>query len=442
MIKLLLFVLLSIILLVVSAKKIQAPPPTPTSWVTVEAFNEARCHEKSSIGGLVIGSNVVCYRHQVLSCSADHSTVTVSMFDTDDCSGQPANSTTFPSGKCGATAIWGFTKSYSCSAKLPPQPKRSLIISIYDDCQSSSPQPSQLTQYRWIPTYKCMALEKCDLYCPPLTPTGGPVTSGSATARSGGSGSSSGGSSGSGNSGNSDGSAGSASSASASSASASSASSSRSASTDGSSGSSGSSGSNARSNINQQQPSTRLASSFFTQHYTTQEEKMDQYWDLVDSIIGFDSPDHHASLYDNAQPIEQENSFSVTGSGFSTGSGSIGGGNVVGIFFGLVVCNSTNNMVYTYYNGYQSGSGPMALSTGKFSSGDPYYTSTGGSQMTSMPTPSSSGGSATSGSSYQTPNGCSIYISSKNGAKNDQQCYQNQLISITCVAPFGQENAF
>ncbi|EGG22042.1 hypothetical protein DFA_01931 [Cavenderia fasciculata] len=376
---LLLFVLLSIILLVVSAKKIQAP--TPTSWVTVEAFNEAKCPETSSIGGLVIGSNS-CYRQQVLSCSTDLSTVTVSMFNTIDCSGNPANSTTFPSGQCGATAIWGFTKTYTCSVSRPMQPERSLIISVFDGCQSS-PQPSQLTQYRWIPTYKCMTLQRCGFYCPPLTPYTGTGTSASAS------------------------SAGS---------------------------NSGSDSSDSSSNNGQ---SSRGGASFFTHHSTTtQEEKIDQYWNLVDSIIGFDSPDQHASLHQQQQPEEiVQTSFSVTGSGFSTGSGGTtsasstsassssasssstgsnsGGLPIYTVFFGLVVCNSTNNMIYTYFNGQDlSSTAASAVSTGQYSSGDPYYTSTGGSQMTGLPAPvfpNIDSGSATGGSSSHTSlNGCRV----------------------------------
>ncbi|EGG17756.1 hypothetical protein DFA_08755 [Cavenderia fasciculata] len=422
------------------AKKTNAPP-TPTTWVIVEAFNEGGCPASSSIGGLVIGSNVVCYRQQVLSCSPTGNTVTISNFDTEDCSGSPSNSTTFITDQCGATAVWGFTKTYSCSSTLPPQPERSLIISIFDGCQTVPPQPSQLTQYRWIPTYKCMTLERCGMHCPGLAPSGGPTSSASGSA--------------SGNSGNPAGSTGS-----------------TSASASAGSGGSGlgwNKPSPRDSGSSSSKDSTKGGSSFFSEHYTTPEQKMDQFWGLVDSIIGFDSPDHNADLFEQQQPFEQEQSFSVTGSGFSTGSGApFGGYNVDGAFFGLVLCNSTNYMVGSYFNGFQeTGSGGSTLTSGKYSSGDPYYTSTGGSQMTALPAPvyptsstasslatsssatsgsnsgsNSGASSSTSGdavSSSTAPiNGCGVFQNTKKSAKNDQQCIQNQLYSITCVAPYHQ----
>ncbi|EGG22034.1 hypothetical protein DFA_01923 [Cavenderia fasciculata] len=352
--------------------------PATTSWVTVETFNEPKCTlDSSSIGGISMESGG-CVRGQQVSCGANN-VVTVQQFKDQACQTTVTNTTEYTSGVCNTvSSITGFYKTYTCSSTVPTYPIRSLSISTFSSCSSNK----QIQLFRWIPSYKCMSIWRGTM----------PSTSASATASSGSSGS---GSSGSGSG----------------------------------SGSTGNSGSVLR------------AHNFNSKISTV--DILDRYFEFLDEI-NFDQADNQANFEDfeakaTSNRIGSGAGGIQTGSGFGTGTGSSGGSTVTSNAFGIVVCNATYNSWSTFANGMvNSGTGGSVLSTGKYSSGDPFGSNmdiptTG---MTGSGGTATSGSSATGGSGSSNLNGCSIMPNGSGQGKNVQQCYQNQMIAITCTPPY------
>ncbi|EGG21235.1 hypothetical protein DFA_01110 [Cavenderia fasciculata] len=346
------------------------------SWVLIETFNEEGCDlDSSSIGGTIVLSGS-CVIGQQVSCN--NNIITVEQFKDNQCQTTITNTTEYKSGVCNtASQIYGFYKTYTCSSSEPSIPPRSLSYNTYTTCDNTT---MQIQVSKWVPTYKCMVVGR-----------GSIPTSGSSSASSGHSSSASSGNplTGSG------------------------------------SGSSGSASSGYASYDNFDGKKSTL-------------DFLDRYFEFLDEI-NFGNPslvvtDDDDDVDDQGVGVIFDSGTATdgaySGSGSGTGSGS-GPTNVNVVVFGLLLCNEKYNENYNYYNGnFQTTSGPAGsvMSTGKYSSGDPY-----GSQMlTGGGTISGSGGS---GSSSQ--NGCSIKPSSSGSGPNFQQCTQyNQLFAVTCTPPY------
>ncbi|EGG21236.1 hypothetical protein DFA_01111 [Cavenderia fasciculata] len=351
------------------------------SWVTIETFNEPKCDsDSSSIGGIVLISGT-CINGQQVSCNTNNNIVTVEQYKDKECQTTVTNTTEHSSGVCYTVSQDnGFYKTFTCSATTPSYPARSLAISTYSTCQQTN---KQLETLRWIPSYKCMAILRGS------TPgTGTESASASATISSG---------SGSG------------------------------------SGSGSSSGSVLRNHHN-------FNSNQFNNQISTV-DILDRYFDFLDEI-NFPTTieeEEEEDLFKVSHRIGSGSGGVQTGTGYGTGTGSSGGGPFNSAMYGIVLCNQTYNSYNTYANQIPTGSATHSgvMSTGKYSTGDPY-----GSQM-GIPTKSggsgSSGGgsgSGSGGSGISSPNSCSIQAVVTSIGKNTQQCYQNQLIAVTCTPPY------
>ncbi|EGG16894.1 hypothetical protein DFA_07875 [Cavenderia fasciculata] len=350
---------------------------TSTSWITIETFNEPDCDlDSSSIGGIVLQSGT-CVNGQQVSCNKN--VVTVQQYKDQTCQGSVGNTTEFTSGQCNTLSTKnGFYKTFTCSATTPSYPARSLAISTYSSCKANK----QLELFRWIPSYKCMAIFRAAF--PSTSDSASSVPSFASSLSTG----------------------------------------------TGSSGSGASSGSSGPSLVNT--PSS--------QHHDSKISTidiLDKYFEFLDDII--------FPAWSATRDVDDDDFFGAshrigsgaggvqTGTGFGTGTGSTAGSvGINSVIFGIVLCNQTHNSYATFPNGdINSGTGAAILSTGKYSSGDPY-----GSQMI-VPTSSSGSGSGSSGGSGSSDqNGCSIMSNAAGKGKNVQQCYQNQLIAVTCTPPY------
>ncbi|EGG22295.1 hypothetical protein DFA_04413 [Cavenderia fasciculata] len=375
----------------------------------------------------------------ILIISADNSIITVQQYKDQECQTTAANVTQYTSGVCNTVSkVNGFYKTYTCSPTMPSLPARSLSISTYSACKLN---PSLLTGFRWIPSYKCMAISRGSIAATGTSASSSvtttPYSSASASATSV-------------------------------SPSASATSSSATASASGSSGSSG---------------------SVLLPHYNYNHDNkissmdlLDKYFDFLDTInfnqLNGQEEDDNDNVGVPTQPPGGRlgttgTGLSGSGIGFGTGTGSTGSGPVNFVSFGIVVCNQTDNILFAYFNGNHpgstSGTAGSVLSTGKYSSGDPYCSNmniptsvttgwsggnsansgnsgraaTGGdgSATTATSGVSASGGSSASsssgsGSGSADYNGCSIPFNLDGGGKNIQQCYQNELLSVTCTPPY------
>ncbi|EGG22290.1 hypothetical protein DFA_04408 [Cavenderia fasciculata] len=412
--------LFTIVVLTTSTTTAQS---TSSSWVTIETYNEPQCNlDSSSIGGIVMQSGD-CVQGQQVTCNSNNDIITVQEFNDQECQTTAANVTQYTSGVCNTVSqVHGFYKTYTCSPTMPSLPARSLSISTYSACKLN---PSLLTGFRWIPSYKCMAIRRDEI-------------SGTATSASS--------------------SVGTSASASASSASASSG--------------SASSGSVLLPYYNHDNHANKISSM----------DLLDKYFDFLDTINfnqlnGGQEDDNVGVLTQPPGGRLGTTGTGLTGSGvgFGTGTGDTSGSGPINfVSFGIVVCNQTDNKLFAYFNGNHpgstSGTAGSVLSTGKYSSGDPYgsnmnvptsvttgwsggtgatassgRSATGGdgSATTATSGVSASGGSSASSSSGSGSasgsadyNGCSIPPNLFGGGKNVQQCYQNQLLSVTCTPPY------
>ncbi|EFA81617.1 hypothetical protein PPL_05608 [Heterostelium album PN500] len=362
------------------------PSPTPnnnsTSWVTVETFNEEH-------------STVVCSGYKVI----------VSTYANAECTGQASQVETYKSGVCSTANHWGFAKRYTCSSSLPAYPERSLVLAYYETCNNSTTN-NTLEMYRWVPTYKCMALTRAF-----LNPSG----SGSGSSASSGSGSTSGSGS--------------------------------------SSGSASASGGSASGSETGQQ-GTRYLMSKELDEPVDHTNELQLFSEYIDNVAGFSNviKQKHSNSITVDKEVEKDGvgSISITGesgtgllsSGFNTGtSGSANTGSsqeVNAVLFALIQCDLAKFRYATFANGaVNSATAGGTLSTGEFTSGDPE-----GSQMTgdfTSGTGDSSGGSGASGNSgsQSSQNGCSITPNSGYAGTIQQSCVKSKsLLQVTCVPPF------
>ncbi|EGG24986.1 hypothetical protein DFA_03232 [Cavenderia fasciculata] len=138
-----LFVFVILFTIVVLTTSTTTAQSTSSSWVTIETYNEPQCNlDSSSIGGIVMQSGD-CVQGQ------------------QECQTTAANVTQYTSGVCNTVSqVHGFYKTYTCSPTMPSLPARSLSISTFSACKLN---PSLLTGFRWIPSYKCMAIRRDEI---------------------------------------------------------------------------------------------------------------------------------------------------------------------------------------------------------------------------------------------------------------------------------------